>query len=602
MVIKCFLKVLIQKQICSLFCFVLLFEGLRCEGLSMNYIKRISFKKILKNTRGATLVEYATLLTLMGAIAVVSLLNFGGLTVSLFETSTQRIAFAQTAIEGSVRKTFNPMVFQVDTRNGTDKLIGFNLDSSSGLVDLEIDWGDGSNPDIVLSGGPVFYEYAQDGIYTVLVRGRFEKMTMTGLSPSVIEKFVALQGWGDSKPTDLSGAFEQTKNLVRLPNNLPDSVTTLKGALFASTYNSPEIGLWNVSNVKDMSLMFASNESFNQNLGLWNTGSVKDMSSMFRGATSFSRDISGWNTGSVSDFSSMFQNSNFNGNIGPWNMSLARTTSDMFRNNVSFNNSIVTWNTSSIEDFSGMFEGATGFNQDISTWTVSNGSDFSRMFKNATSFNAPVGSWSVSNSNDFSDMFNTASSFNQNLGNWNVSNALSFSRMFSLTNFNGDISGWSPSSGQDFSNMFLGNASFNQDVSMWNVSNGTNFSSMFEQAPAFNQDLSAWVPSSATLMSYMFSGASSFNSNLYNWNVSNVTDFDSMFKGASAFNGDVTSWDVSHISSPLRMSQMFNDASSFTRNLGCWNTQNVLTRPTLFSDGSGMSGEPRWGEVPSTCS
>ena len=54
------------------------------------------------------------------------------------------------------------------------------------------------------------------------------------------------------------------------------------------------MGEWNVSNVKDMSGMFAKATAFNQDISAWNVSKVKDMMGMFRGTSSFNQDVSRW--------------------------------------------------------------------------------------------------------------------------------------------------------------------------------------------------------------------------------------------------------------------------------------------------------------------
>ena len=38
-----------------------------------------------------------------------------------------------------------------------------------------------------------------------------------------------------------------------------------------------------------------------------------------------------------------------------------------------------------------------------------------------------------------------------------------------------------------------------------------------------------------------------FNKDISSWNTSNVTTMTSMFSDASAFNGDISSWDTSNV-------------------------------------------------------
>ena len=56
--------------------------------------------------------------------------------------------------------------------------------------------------------------------------------------------------------------------------------------LSRSSFNQP-LGKWDVSNVTDMSDMFAEANIFNQPLNKWKLGSHVNIENMFKGATSF---------------------------------------------------------------------------------------------------------------------------------------------------------------------------------------------------------------------------------------------------------------------------------------------------------------------------
>ena len=68
------------------------------------------------------------------------------------------------------------------------------------------------------------------------------------------------------------------------------------------------IGVWNTSNVADISFMLGIATAFNQDIGSWDTSSVIDMSSMFGEATAFNQDLSGWCVTNISSEPSYFAN------------------------------------------------------------------------------------------------------------------------------------------------------------------------------------------------------------------------------------------------------------------------------------------------------
>ena len=87
----------------------------------------------------------------------------------------------------------------------------------------------------------------------------------------------------------------------------------------AVNFNSA-LDKWNVSNVKDMSLMFCFTKSFNQTLNSWNVSNVKDMSMMFDNAKSFNQNLESWNVSEVEPnrMRNLFDNSAMENNTPSW--------------------------------------------------------------------------------------------------------------------------------------------------------------------------------------------------------------------------------------------------------------------------------------------
>lgn len=83
-------------------------------------------------------------------------------------------------------------------------------------------------------------------------------------------------------------------------------------------------------------------------------------------------------------------------------------------------------------------------------------------------------------------------------------------------------------------------------------------------------------------MKFMFERCHKLNgpSNINFWNTSSVKDMSEMFQQAYAFNKDIGSWDVSNV---MFMNGMFNNAHAFDQDIGTWNTENVVDMRGMFS-------------------
>ena len=99
---------------------------------------------------------------------------------------------------------------------------------------------------------------------------------------------IRLQDIETSLITDMSGLFKNFDFTVFINQKANDLTLIDKESL------QDFIDDWDVSNVKDMSYMFAESVIFGQDLSKWNVSNVLDMSYMFNRST-FSGDISNWN-------------------------------------------------------------------------------------------------------------------------------------------------------------------------------------------------------------------------------------------------------------------------------------------------------------------
>jgi surface protein len=220
---------------------------------------------------------------------------------------------------------------------------------------LQVDWGDNTSSVTNCDECGYLYRhtYATSGQYTITISG-----TLTGFGQEIDQNFfenppvpllgaeylTAVTSFGDLGIESLSLAFFGSNNLIDVPAVLPATVTDLSGLFASASSFNDDISAWNTANVTSMAFMFADliglfsdstdstepSSAFNQSLSSWVTSSVTDMSGMFAGASAFDQSLSSWDTGSVTDMSGMFAGaSSFNQSLSSWNVSLVTSMEDM---------------------------------------------------------------------------------------------------------------------------------------------------------------------------------------------------------------------------------------------------------------------------------
>ncbi len=223
-----------------------------------------------------------------------------------------------------------------------------------GVGNVQVDWGDNTSSVRDCDECPPYrHTYATSGRYTITISG-----TLTGFGQPIDQNFfenppvpllgaeylTAVTSFGDLGIESLSLAFFGSNNLIDVPAVLPATVTDLSGLFASASSFNDDISAWNTANVTSMALMFADliglfsdstdstepSSAFNQSLSSWVTSSVTDMSGMFAGASAFDQSLSSWDTGSVTDMSGMFAGaSSFNQSLSSWNVSLVTSMEDM---------------------------------------------------------------------------------------------------------------------------------------------------------------------------------------------------------------------------------------------------------------------------------
>ena len=147
------------------------------------------------------------------------------------------------------------------------------------------------------------------------------------------------------------------------------------------------------------------------------TSLITDMSNLFH--ESKRKDFEGieyWDVSNVEDMSYMFAYMDYN-----FILDLSR---------IDFNPNLNNWNVSKVKDMRYMFKLAESFNQPLDKWDTSNVEDMSCMFNLAKNFNQPLNSWNVSNVTNIACMFQLAKSFNQPLDKWDTKKVISIAFLF----------------------------------------------------------------------------------------------------------------------------------------------------------------------------
>ena len=205
---------------------------------------------------------------------------------------------------------------------------------SGGTYDFTVDWGDGTSSEIdAYDHANVTHNYSTPGVYTVNISGTIVGWSFNNSGDE--RKIINITNWGPLRLGNTGSYFYDARNLrIQAEDILNTSGTTTMFQAFRdcdAIVAVPNMSIWNMSEVVNMSEMFRSADAFNQNISAWDTSSVTDMANMFQGAYAFNQNISAWNTSSVTDMSYMFNSADaFNQSLNEWNTSSVTDISNMF--------------------------------------------------------------------------------------------------------------------------------------------------------------------------------------------------------------------------------------------------------------------------------
>jgi surface protein len=469
--------------------------------------------------------------------------------------------------------------------------------------DVLVDWGDGTTTPYTTATSQTFTRnYGSAGTRTITVSGTFSRFRSNSTT-----SLVSVDSFGRTGVTNLSNAFQGHTALASLAP-LPDTVTNLTSTFQASTTSvlagvenwytgnvttlnntfngaavfNRAIGGWDTSKVTDMTNTFSNTGSFNQNLD-WDTARVANMEFMFANATQFNGDISGWNVRGVTaatNMRAMFQGANaFRGNLSEWCVEAITTRPSNF----------ATTDRLAAEPVWG-YCGAPEPSADSMQLTFV-GTTAGVRVHDSTPGDVVV-HWGDGSSTPYNPGANNTT-FNRTYatsvpGGYTVRVSGTFNRI-EVIGGNANLTAI-PTFGNTGLTSLQG--AFNNTHALASVaalpSTVTDLTNTFTGSQGSLVGVESWNVANVTTMQSLFQNTSTFNRDLGGWNVANVTNFAYMFQNAPFFNRDLP-WNTA---SATNMSGMFTSAIRFNGNIADWDTADVprLNMSAMFQGATAFRG------------
>lgn len=176
---------------------------------------------------------------------------------------------------------------------------------------------------------------ASDDGYDNCPNPKYFPKNLIALKKLIRDESINLGEIDTSKITDMKRLFFDTEE----DENDPDTEYLIP---LRSEFKGIEC--WDVSNVKDMSLMFKGLETFNEPLNDWDVSNVEVMIAMFAGAEAFNQPLD------------------------KWNVSRVRSMKGMFYGTKAFNQPLDMWNIRNVKNMNKMFEKTPAYKQNLDAW------------------------------------------------------------------------------------------------------------------------------------------------------------------------------------------------------------------------------------------
>ncbi|MEM6523466.1 MAG: BspA family leucine-rich repeat surface protein [Bacteroidota bacterium] len=288
--------------------------------------------------------------------------------------------------------------------SGTDQITIPAGNSNSYTIYWEEVGNPGNNGTDSGSSGDKTITFPNSGIYTVEISGGFNQIYFNNMGD--LQKIRSIEQWGDIAWSTMNAAFYGCRLLNINATDIPDlsNVEDMSNMLFGVNKLPNNIGLWDVSNVTNMSgTFFWTTFKSNHDISNWDISNVTNMSKMFKGLSQWSTPeigVGSWDVSSVTNMAEMFYDARtFNENIGSWDVSNVTDMSDMFTHAINFNQDIGDWNVSNVKYMWRILTSATSFNQDLSDWNISSVEDgfgMSASGMSTTNYDLLLNSWAQS--------------------------------------------------------------------------------------------------------------------------------------------------------------------------------------------------------------
>ncbi|ORU94421.1 MAG: hypothetical protein A6F72_08760, partial [Cycloclasticus sp. symbiont of Poecilosclerida sp. N] len=501
--------------------------------------------------------------------------------------------------------------------------------------DYTINWGDGNPTEGTKDDSTHIYSTAGD--YRVTISN-----TIKGFYNA--DKLIDIAQWGTANWERL--IFNGASMMRMSATDMPDlSRVTSMARMFEGTtlFNGASIGGWDVSNVRDMTIMFADTSAFNVDISRWNVSRVVNMTGMFRGASAFNQDIGRWNVGRVTNMNSMFYNAPaFNQDINDWNVAGVTTMQDIFFGATAFKQNLGRWyivpttilatidldtqNTvltahspiyrliagagdNNLFRVSGSTLIPIDLSQASGTYNLRVTASGQALFgtnnvamlsitlnKPATSMDF-VTEWQIP-ADDLTLTFPSEGSYTINWGDGIIQD---IKDRFPTHTYAapGDyrviasrhITRFNLNDGEDKEKLI--------NIQQWGSASWSSMEATFWGAKNMRMSASdAPDLTGVSNMQSMFRGATIFNGNIGGWDVSNVEDMSHMFRSTTAFDQSISDWDVSKVTN---MFDMFYRAKAFNQDISRWDVSKVTLMFAMFTDAAAFNQNlGRWYIVDTT--